>query len=159
MKSAAAALAFVAAQGIVLASARGPAPRLIEFIADETIAGNWWSHPRASAIYNVLSRVSESDDLLVCRLINGKITLVHRRLWPALARVAARLPPERIAQVCDVHLPSGRHETREITFADWVSADVLRDAAALSESDALAQLAPWWDAASAPVRRPRVPAR
>ena len=159
MKSAAAALAFVASQGIVLASARGPAPRLIEFIAGETIHGNWWSHPRASAIYNVLSRVSESDDVLVCRLIDGKITLVHRRLWPALARLAARLPPARIAQVCDVHLPSGRHETREVTFADWVSADVLRDAAAMSESDALAQMAPWWGAASAPARRVRVPVR
>lgn len=159
MKRAAAALAFVARHGVVLASARGPAPRLIEFIADEAIDGNWWSHPRASAIYNVLSRVSESDDVLVCRLVNGRVTLVHRRLWPALARMAPLLPPERVARVCDVHLPSGRHATREIAFADWVPADVQRDAAAMSESDALAELAPWWRAASARVRRARMPAR
>src|SRR5947209_19685107 len=76
----ASALAFIEAHGVVLASARGPAPRLIDAIAGETIAGNWWSHPKANAIYNVLSRASESKDVLACRLIGGKVTLVHRRL-------------------------------------------------------------------------------
>jgi hypothetical protein len=38
-------------------------------------------------------------------------------------------------------------------FADWVSVPIRRDAAAMSESDALAELAPWWNAAVAPARR------
>jgi hypothetical protein len=41
VKRAAQALAFVAQHGIMLASARGAAPRLIDAIAGELIAGNW----------------------------------------------------------------------------------------------------------------------
>ena len=54
------ALAFVETHGVVLASAKGPAPRLIEAIAGEPIAGNWWSHPRATEIYRVLSAASSA---------------------------------------------------------------------------------------------------
>ena len=60
---AASAIAFVEAHGVVLASAKGPVPRLIEAIAGEPITGNWWSHPRANAIYNVLAEVSESEQV------------------------------------------------------------------------------------------------
>ena len=45
------ALAFIDTHGVVLASAKGPAPRLIDAIAGEAIAGNWWIHPRAGEIY------------------------------------------------------------------------------------------------------------
>jgi hypothetical protein len=82
------ALGFVELHGVVLASAKGPAPRLVEAIAGEPIPGNWWSHPKAHCIYDVLAQVRESEQVLVCRLINGKLTLIHRRLWPA-GRLAA----------------------------------------------------------------------
>src|ERR1044072_1662901 len=93
------ALAFFRAHGVVLASAKGPVPRLIDAIAGEPLTGNWWSHPRASAIYNVLSEVSASEQVLICRLIDGKVTLVHRRFWPALVRLGDRFAPQQIAQV------------------------------------------------------------
>ena len=137
------ALAFVEAHGVVLASARGPAARLVEAIAGEAIAGNWWTHPRASAIYNVLAEVCDSDQLLVCRVVGGKVTLVHRRLWPALVRLADRLPAERVCQVRDEHTPSGRHVRHEVPFPDWVPAEVAEQARALDDRDASAQLAPW----------------
>lgn len=142
MKTVAQARAFVAAQGVVLASAKGPVPRLIDFIAGEAIAGNWWTHPRASRIYNVLAEVSEADEILVCRLVNGRITLVHRRLWPALARLADGLAPERVARVRDEHTPSGRHVSHDIAFRDWVPDDVIAQARAMSDADARAQLGP-----------------
>jgi hypothetical protein len=44
----------------------------------------------------VTRAVRDSDDVLVCRLIKGKITFVHRRLWPALVRAAGRLPSVRL---------------------------------------------------------------
>src|SRR3982751_6062290 len=97
------ALAFIEAHGVVLASARGPSPRMIDAIAGESIVGNWWSHPNANAIYNVLLSASESSDVLACRLVGGKVTLVHRRLWPALVRLADRFAAERICQVCNEH--------------------------------------------------------
>ena len=142
MKSAAQALAFVADQGVVLASAKGPLPRLIEFIAGEPITGNWWSHPRANQIYNALARVSDHPDVLVCRLVNGKITLVHRRLWPALARVAHRLPAERVARVVEIHTASGRHVTHDVPFEQWAEPEIRSRGAALSEAQALDLLGP-----------------
>jgi len=134
------ALAFVRREGIVLASAKGSAPRLTEAILGEPIHGNWWTHPRGSFVYNVLSAVSESEDVLVCRLLQGKVTLIDRRLWPALVRVAARFEPARLAQVRDEHLPSGRHVAREVPFPAWVPRWVREQAALLGEEEAMAAL-------------------
>jgi hypothetical protein len=153
MKTVAQALTFVERHGVVLASAKGPVPRLIEFIAQEPITGNWWRHPRANAIYNVLTQVSEAPDVLVCRLVNGRITLVHRRLWPALARLAGQLPSGQVARVVEEHTPSGRHVSRDVPFAEWVSAATLREAAGLSDAGARAQLGPWLQAP--PTRGPQ----
>ncbi|HEY3584368.1 MAG TPA: hypothetical protein VGL90_08315 [Casimicrobiaceae bacterium] len=136
------ALAFVRRQGVVLASAKGGAPRLIEAILGEPIRGNWWTHPRASSIYNVLAAVGDAEDVLVCRLLDGKVTLIHRRLWPALVRIAERVEPARLAQVHDEHLPSGRHVAREVPFPAWVPAEVHEQAALLGEEQALTALGP-----------------
>jgi hypothetical protein len=127
----------------VLVSARGTAPRLIDAIAGEVIAGNWWSHPRANEIYRVLSAASESGDVLACRLVGGKVTLVHRRLWPALARLAARFAPAQIGRVQTEHTASGRHVSRETPFAQWLPADIALQAAAMAEVDAMAALGRW----------------
>jgi hypothetical protein len=140
VKRAAQTLAFVAQHGVVLASARGAAPRLIDAIAGEVIAGNWWSHPQANTIYNVLTEVQASEDILVCRLLGGKITLVHRRLWPALVRAADTFAPQRIARVREEHTASGRHVVHETPFPQWVPVDVLQQSQALSEEQALRAL-------------------
>src|SRR5262249_27389889 len=105
------ALAFVRTQGVVLVAGKGPVPRLVEAIAGESIAGSWWGHPQGKLIFATLQSVVASSDVLVCRLVDGKITLVHRRVWPALVRLAARFPRERLAQVHEEHTASGKHET------------------------------------------------
>ena len=143
------ALAFIETHGVVLASARGAAPRLIDAIAGETIVGNWWSHPNANAIYAVLERASSSPDVLPCRLVDGKVTLVHRRLWPALVRLADRFAPERIAQVRNEHSASGRHVAQQVPFPEWVPADVARAAACLGDDEAIAAIGAWLGAAAA----------
>jgi hypothetical protein len=81
--------------------------------------------------------------VLVCRLINGKITLVHRRLWPALVTLAARFTPGQLAQVRDEHTASGRHVNHELAFPQWVPADVAEQASTMSESEALAVFGVW----------------
>ena len=134
------ALEFVRQHGIVLASAKGHVPRLIEAILGEPITGNWWAHPDGSFIYNVLAEVSDSDEILVCRLVGGKRTLVHRRMWPALVRVANRLDPAQLAKVCEEHTPSGRHVTTEVAFPQWVPPEVDDQAKLLSAEDALLAL-------------------
>jgi hypothetical protein len=136
-------ISFVEHHGVVLASAKGPVPRLTEAIVNEPIKGSWWAHPRSHQIFAILEAVTASEDVLVCRLVNGKITLVHRRLWAALVRVAKRFPSAQIAQVHEEHSASGRHITREIPFPKWVPAEVMKQAKSLSEEEALAALGPW----------------
>jgi len=137
------ALAFVRRHGVVLVSAKGTAPRLTEAIAGESITGSWWAHPKSHHIFSILGAVTDSDQVLVCRLVGGKITLVHRRLWPSLIRLARCFAPEQLAQVREEHTPSGRHVSRVVPFPDWVPADVSAQAGAVEEHQALAALGAW----------------
>ncbi len=79
----------------------------------------------------------------MCRLVDGKVTLVHRRLWPQLVRLAGRIAPERIAKVSEEHTPSGRHASTEIPFPQWVPQAVLEQAKAVDEAAALAIFGAW----------------
>ena len=130
------ALAFVRTHGIVLASARGPVPRLAEAIVGAPIKGSWWAHPDSRRIYAIFEQLADSPDLLICRLVEGKVTFVHRRLWPALARLASEFQPDRICQVRQEHTPSGRHVNREVPFPQWVPPEVMGEARALTEQQA-----------------------
>jgi hypothetical protein len=137
------ALAFIRKHGVVLEAARGPVPSVAEAIAGEPLRGSWWAHPKGHEIFAVTRGIRDSDDVLVCRLIEGKITFVHRRLWPALVRAAGRLPSDRLSRVREVHTSSGRHVTKEVPFPDWVPSSVRADARRLSEESALAEFAVW----------------
>ena len=131
------ALAFVKQHGVVLVSAKGPAPSLTEAIAGEPIKGSWWGHPKSHQIWAILETISEHKDVLVCRLVKGKITLVHRRLWPALVRLAARFPADRTSKVKQEHTSGGRHVNKEVSFPDWVPSEVMKQSKALSEQEAI----------------------
>ena len=91
-------LAFVKRHGVVLQAARGPVPSLAEAIAGGPIRGSWWGHPKGHEIFRVAEAVSASPDVLVCKLVDGKVTYVHRRLWPALVRLAARFQKGQLAK-------------------------------------------------------------
>jgi len=134
------ALAFVERHGVVLASARGKVPTLTEAIAGAPIKGSWWGHPEGKRIFAVLSAVQEHDDILVCRLLSGKLTLVHRRLWPALAALAAELPAEALARVRQVHSAAGKHVNEETPYPQWLPPDTARAAARLAPDRARAAL-------------------
>ena len=144
------ALAFIKRHGVVLQSARGPVPSLAEAIAGGPIRGSWWGHPKGRSIYSATQAVCESPDILVCKLIDGKITYVHRRLWPALAKLASRFQPEQLAQVWDEHTKSGAHVSRNKPFPMWVPGEILREAEALSVSEAEKALAPFLPARPKP---------
>ena len=137
------ALAFIRKHGVVLEAAHGPVPSLADLIAGEPVRGSWWSHPKSHEIFAVTRAIRDSNKVLVCRLIKGKVTFVHRRLWPALVRAASRLPSDHLSQVREVHTSSGRHVTKEVPFPDWVPSNVRTAARSLSEKAALAKLAAW----------------
>lgn len=134
------AIALVKTHGVVLEAGRGPVPSLAEAVAGEPIRGSWWAHPKAKVIFSCTRAVRESADVLVCRLVGGKVTYVHRRLWPALVRLADRFDAKRLEAIEEVHTSSGKHEVRSTAFADWVPAEVRRAAQALTEDEAGALL-------------------
>ncbi len=134
------AAAFIRKHGVVLESAAGPVPSLAVAIAGGSIRGSWWSHPRSREIFEITQTIRGSEDVLVCRLVNGRVTFVHRRLWPALVRVAKRFPKKQLAQVHEVHTDSGRHVAMEVAFPKWVPAEVTAEASQLSEEEAVREL-------------------
>jgi hypothetical protein len=137
------ALAFVERHGIVLQAARGPVPNLAEAIVGGPIRGSWWGHPKAKEIFRTAEAICESPNILVCKLVDGKITYVHRRLWPALIKLASRFREQQLAKVWDEHTPSGAHQSRRERFPFWVPSEVMKEAKGLSVAEAESILLPW----------------
>lgn len=141
--TAAEALTFVRKHGVVLEAGTGPVPSLASVIAGAPIRGSWWSHAKGREIFKLTRAVRDSPDILVCRLVDGKVTYVHRRLWAALVCASKRFPRDHLAQVNEKHTASGRHVKEEIAFPGWVSPEVSAEAGQLDERTAFAQLGSW----------------
>jgi hypothetical protein len=132
------ALEFVKSHGFVLESARGPVPSLAETIAGQRINGSWWKHPKANAIFRCSRAIRDSPDVLVCRIVSGKVTYVHRRLWPALVRLADRFEPDQLASIREIHTASGKHKIEITAFPKWAPPDVISAGAKLTADQAAA---------------------
>jgi hypothetical protein len=129
-------LAFVRTHGVVLQAARGPVPSLAEAIVGGAIRGSWWGHPRGREIFRVSEAVSSHPDVLVCKLIGGHVTFVHRRVWPALVKLASRFQKTRLARVFNEHTETGAHRSRSIPFPRWVPIETKEEASRLSVAQA-----------------------
>jgi hypothetical protein len=135
------ALGFVRANGITLESGRGPVPSLAGTIAGGAIRGSWWGHPKGPVIFVCSRAIRKSKDVLVCRLVGGKVTYVHKRLWPALVRLSAQLNARYLAAIREVHTTSGKHLVQTTAFPKWVPSVVGRAAARLTLEQAAETLA------------------
>jgi len=62
-------------------------PSVSTLLAGEAIRGSWWGHPAGRRIFQVVSAIEEQGLALFVPLLSAKVTLVHRRLWPALLSV------------------------------------------------------------------------
>lgn len=129
-------VAFVALHGVVLASAKGPVPNLAEAIAGEPISGTWWAHPKGKLIFNLLERVHASPDVLAFRWIGRKITYAHRRVWPAMVRLANEIGASHLANVRQEHTATGAHRNVVTHYPKWVPPDVMTRSRALTTDDA-----------------------
>jgi len=134
-------------------SARASVPSLAEVVAGEPLKGSWWAHPKGNDIFLLSRLIRSSPDVLVCRLVDGKITYIHRRLWPALVRLAGRFPKQRLAAVKEAHTPAGKHKLLVTPFPKWVPKEILGAAQKLSEEEAASQLAVLLQSSKGPVSR------
>jgi hypothetical protein len=113
--------------------------------SDRRIVGSWWSHPKGQQIFDALSTIDDDDDIRCFKLVDHKITFVHRRLWPALAKLAQAgvLDADRVTAIQQEHMPTGEHRNITMPFPDWVPDDTMDNAASLSVEDAKSQLGTW----------------
>jgi hypothetical protein len=68
-------------------------PNVASLVAGEPIRGSWWGHPRGKEIFSRQRELEAHADVLVVKLVDRKLTFVHRRLWPALLSVARAREP------------------------------------------------------------------
>jgi hypothetical protein len=68
-------------------------PSVATIVAGEPVHGSWWAHPKSHAIFAASSALTRHPDAIAIPLISGKVTFVHRRLWPALLAVAQAREP------------------------------------------------------------------
>ncbi len=134
------ALSFIETNGIVLESAHGRVPAFADFVAGERVT-RWWSHPKGRLIFSLTRAIRDSPDVLTCRLIDNKITYVHRRLWPALVKLSGELDTSKLGAIREEHLPGGKHELRVTEFPQWVPAEVLAESKRLTRREARSLLA------------------
>ena len=137
------ALRFIAKHGVVLEAARGPVPSLLEAALGRRPRGSWWGYPRGKEFFWLTRAVRASRDVLVCRVVSGKVTYVHRCLWPALARLERLFGQAALRVVQEVHTASGAHRVALTPFRKRVSRRVLAAGAKLTAQRALAALGSW----------------
>src|SRR5687767_5897748 len=80
-------LALLESHGLLLLS-DNRRPALAQLVAGEAIRGSWWGHPEGKRIFALAGALGDHRDALVIKLVDGKLTFVHRRLWSAILAVA-----------------------------------------------------------------------
>ena len=134
---------FVEENCVVLESAKGPVPNLAEALTETPIRESWWIHPMSKKSFRATRLVRDNDRVLVCRLVGGKVTYVHRRLWPALIRLARYFEKDDLAAIREAHSPAGAHVIKKLPFPKRARSNACDAARALSEDEAAALLGPW----------------
>ncbi|MEB3196835.1 MAG: hypothetical protein VKP62_06485 [Candidatus Sericytochromatia bacterium] len=115
-------------------------PSLATLVAGEPIRGSWWGHPAGKAIYALSDALQRRPDVMVVKLVAGKLTYIHARLWPALLGVAMAGEPWQVqklsaeAKWLQLRMADkGRIRLDQMLHADWAARDLAR-AAKLLES-------------------------
>lgn len=62
-------------------------PSVCGLITGGPLTGSWWSHPLAQEIFQVNEQLEDHPDVLITKLISGKVTFVHRELWPEIVAI------------------------------------------------------------------------
>jgi hypothetical protein len=62
-------------------------PSVCGLITGGPLTGSWWSHPLAQDIFQVNEQLEDHPDVLITKLISGKVTFVHRELWPEIVAI------------------------------------------------------------------------
>ena len=61
---------------------------MVSLVAGEPVRGSWWGHPKGHDIFAACQHLLQHPDATTAKLVSGKVTYVHRELWPSLLAVA-----------------------------------------------------------------------
>lgn len=62
-------------------------PSLASLVAGGPVRGSWWGHPKGHSIFATAEALADNPGVTTAKLVSGKVTFFHRRLWPALLSV------------------------------------------------------------------------
>jgi hypothetical protein len=68
-------------------------PSVCSLVTGAPLRGSWWSHPLAQTIFQVNEKLEDHPDVLITKLISGKVTFVHRNLWPEIVAIGTSKEP------------------------------------------------------------------
>ncbi len=111
-------------------------PSVASLVAQEPIRGSWWGHPRGHDIFQANEQLAAHPDVIACKLISGKVTYVHRSLWPALFTVARSREAWQLRGIS----PSARALLAKVTREKILRTDRLRQSRS-AKSKALGEAA------------------
>lgn len=96
-------------------------PSVTTLVAGAPIRGSWWGHPQGQEIYRVSGALNTHNDVVLARLVSGKVTYVHKKLWPALVAMAVSGEPWQT----DALSGSGRRLLDVVTLEGRIRTDEL----------------------------------
>ena len=80
-------------------------PSVVSLVAGKAIRGSWWGHPSGGAVYSESNKLADRTDVVVLKLLNGKVTFVLDTLWAHVYAVGTCGEPW---QMTGLRLPSQR---------------------------------------------------
>jgi hypothetical protein len=68
-------------------------PSVTGLTVGDTGGRSWWAHPHAKQMYGLSCGLRDHPDVLLVKLISGKVTFIHRPLWPAIVAIGTAREP------------------------------------------------------------------
>jgi hypothetical protein len=111
-------------------------PSVTTLVAGEPVKGSWWGHPRSHEIFGVLEELADQPDVTLVKLISGKDTFVHKRLWNSLFAIGSSQEAWQLAELSSparalfgTVISSGQIRTDQIQGPEHTSPKVVAEAA------------------------------
>jgi hypothetical protein len=85
-------LAYISEHGLLLLQHK-TVMNAATLITGQRLSTSWWANPRAQEIFRALEKLDATGDIIGTRLIDRRVTFVHRTLWPAIQAVGSSRAP------------------------------------------------------------------
>jgi hypothetical protein len=68
-------------------------PSITGLVVGGEVRGSWWAHPQSHEVFHLSCELRDHPDVLMAKLVSGKVTLIHRPLWPAIVSIGTAREP------------------------------------------------------------------